>query len=77
MIYNTSVLHSVFQDMNEPSNFVFGSTVGCTNSTEDKPPYTPGTRTLTKIKQFKGPINRDGNYRLSACPGQVKMEPDK
>ena len=22
-------------------------------------------------------ITRDGNYRLSACPGQVKMEPDK
>ncbi len=29
--------------MNEPSNFVDGSTLGCTNSSLDNPPYTPGT----------------------------------
>ena len=28
-------------DMNEPSNFVQGSTSGCPNSKWDNPPYTP------------------------------------
>ncbi len=28
-------------------------------------------------RQLEKTCNRDGNYRLSACPGQVKLEPDK
>ncbi len=33
---------SSFQDMNEPSNFISGSTFGCPDSSLDKPPYVPG-----------------------------------
>jgi len=29
------------QDMNEPSNFVTGSTQGCTSGKLDNPPYVP------------------------------------
>lgn len=37
----SSHLH-LFQDMNEPSNFVRGSQQGCPNNELENPPYVPG-----------------------------------
>jgi len=35
----TSLCGFCVQDMNEPSNFVTGSTLGCTSGKLDNPPY--------------------------------------
>lgn len=34
----------LFQDMNEPSNFVEGSSRGCPSTSLENPPYTPGRK---------------------------------
>lgn len=42
--HNQIPFDGMWIDMNEPSNFVDGSTIGCTNSSLDNSPYTPRVR---------------------------------
>jgi hypothetical protein len=48
--------------MNEPSNFVNGSVEGCTNSTLDDPPYTPGM-----YFSFALALDRTVNNHIARC----------
>jgi lysosomal alpha-glucosidase len=42
IFYDKVEFSGLWIDMNEPSNFIEGSTEGCTGNSLDNPPYTPG-----------------------------------
>ena len=64
------------KDMNEPSNFVDGSTEGCTKSKYDNPPFTPSVLGGTLIQKTICPSGRHFNgvhYDLHSMYGHSEL----
>ena len=72
----TVLFHLYFKDMNEPSNFVDGSTEGCTKSKYDNPPFTPPLTGGTLIQKTICPSSRHHNgvhYDLHSMYGHSEL----
>jgi len=64
------------QDMNEPSNFVVGSTEGCTTNKYDNPPFTPSIVGGSLSQKTLCPSARHGSdlhYNLHSLYGHSEL----